>query len=179
MNLQAEPVAGAVKKSDVLAFADFGRIAALLEKRLDSFVNFHSVDPGSDFAKRELLPLFHRFPKFALRIVRSSADNSPRHIAPVAGLGVARKNIENDQRVRGKRTEAALVRIAGLIAAGDDCVRRRAAGAQHRGIDFGAQHFGGERFARPAQFPSGRFRRLQNFHRAGQTRFGKAQRATN
>src|SRR5205085_11668331 len=63
MDLQTESVAGAVEKSDILAFAYFGRVSAFFEKRLDSLVNFHSVDRGSDFAERELLPFFHCLPK--------------------------------------------------------------------------------------------------------------------
>ena len=129
MNLQAESVTGPVEKSDILSFPDLGRISAVLEKLLDRLVNFHSVDAGFDFSKCESLSLFHSFPKFALCLACSSAHNCPRQIAPITGLGVAREDIEDDQRVRVERTESALMRITSLIAAGDDRVRRRATGA--------------------------------------------------
>ena len=80
-----------------------------------------------------------------MRFARAAAHNRSRQVAAVTGLRVARKNIENDQRVRVKRTEPALVRIARLIAAGDDRVGGNSAGAQNRGIDFGAQNFRGQR----------------------------------
>src|SRR5207245_5895254 len=66
MDLQAEPVPGAVEKSNVFPFANFGGIAALLEKLLDRLVNFHYVDPGCDFSERELLPYLYVLQKFAL-----------------------------------------------------------------------------------------------------------------
>ena len=128
MDLQAEPVAGAVEKSNVLPFANFGGIAALLEKHLDRLVNFHSVDPGFDFSERELLAFLHGLPELALRVTSASAHDGARQIAPVTGLRVARENIEDDQRIRVERTDPALVRIASLIAAGHDGVRRRSTG---------------------------------------------------
>src|SRR5437016_3658791 len=108
VNLKSEPVSGAVEKSHVLSFSNFSRVAALFEKRLDRLVNYHSVDPGFDFAKREFLSVFDGLPEFALRIARASSNNRARHVAPITALGIARKNIENDQRVREKRTRAAL-----------------------------------------------------------------------
>src|SRR5437660_927788 len=77
---------------------------------------------------------------------RSSSPPPHLHVAPITGLRVAREDVENDQRVRVKRTMTAFVRIARLISASNDRVRRRAAGAQHCGIDFGAENFRGQRF---------------------------------
>ncbi len=91
-------------------------------------MNFHSVDPGFDFPERELLPCLHGLPELALRVTRASAHDGARQIAPVTGLRVTRENIEDDQRIRIERTEPALVRIASLIAAGHDGVRRRSTG---------------------------------------------------
>ena len=48
------------------------------------------------------------------------------------------------KRIARKRAETAFVRIAGLIAAGHDRVRRHSAGAQNRGVDFRAQNFRGQ-----------------------------------
>src|SRR5438876_1205614 len=89
MDLQAEPVAGAVEKSNVFPFANFGGIAALLEKLLDRLVDFHSVDPGFDFPERELLPFLHGLPELALRFTSASAHDGARQIAPITRLRVA------------------------------------------------------------------------------------------
>ena len=74
----------------------------------------------------------------ALRITRATTNNRSRHISPITAAWIARENIENDERVRVKRTGAALVWIARLISTGDDCVRRRSARAQHRRVNFSA-----------------------------------------
>src|SRR5207302_6158960 len=97
VNLEAESVTCSVEKSDVLTLSHFGRIAALLEQRLDRLVNFHSIDAVLDFTKRKLLSVFDRLPKFALCFAGAPAHNRPRHIAPITASRVARKNIENDQ----------------------------------------------------------------------------------
>src|SRR5260370_39199434 len=135
MDLQADPMAGAVEKSNVFPFSYFGGIAALLEKLLDRLVNFHSVHPGFDFSERELLPCLHCLPELAVRVTSASAHDGARQIAPVTGLRVARENIEDDQRIRVERTEPALVRIASLIAAGHDCFPRLSAATYHSAIN--------------------------------------------
>ena len=59
------------------------------------------------------------------------------------------------RRIRLERPVAALVRIASLIAAGDNGVRRQTSGAQNRGIDFRAQNLRGQTCdpTTPASFP--------------------------
>src|SRR5271169_3301992 len=104
-----------MEKSDVYSLPNFGRITALLEQCLDRLVDLHSIHAILDLAQREFLSVFHRLPKFALSFAGATTHNGPGHVAPIAGLCVARKNIENDQRVRVKRTVTALVRIAALV----------------------------------------------------------------
>src|SRR5438132_5367555 len=78
MDLQAEPVAGAGEKSNVFPFANFGGIAALLEKLLDRLVNFHSVDPGFDFRTRRPRPSFPGFPGLLLSSTTRAAGSVRR-----------------------------------------------------------------------------------------------------
>ena len=78
-----------------------------------------------------------------------------RHVAVVAGGGHAREKVEDDEFTRAERTAAALVRVARLLAAGDDGVRRRAALAQDGRIDLGAEALGGERGVAPTKFGVG------------------------
>ena len=171
-------MSGPVKKSDLAAVSHFGRIAALREKFLDRFVNFHPIHTRLDSFQGQRLSGFHCLPKFSLPIARPSAHNRPSDVAKISRSHVARENIENDQRTRVKRAGAAFMRIACLIGAGNDRARRISARAQDRGINFRAQHFRGQRFAIPAQsFSSASFRRFQNFDGALQPGFGNSQRA--
>src|SRR5438876_5720321 len=109
----------AVKKSDVLSPPHFGRKTALAKQILDRLMNRHSIHARPDFFQRECLTGFDRLPKFSLCFAGASSQNRARHIAEVSGFGVARENIENDQRVGVKRAKTALVRIACLFAAGN------------------------------------------------------------
>src|SRR5438132_6606906 len=104
VNLETKPVTGAMEKSNVPAFPNFRRITALLEKRLDRLVNFHSIHARFDLSQREFLSVFDGFPKLALRGAGTSPNNCPRHVAPITGLRIAWKNIEDDQRIGVKRT---------------------------------------------------------------------------
>ena len=47
------------------------------------------------------LPFEHRLPQPPLRLAGASAHHGACHVAEIPALRVARKNIENDQRVRG------------------------------------------------------------------------------
>src|SRR5882762_7484721 len=69
------------------------------------------------------------------------------------------------------------MRIARLIATGDNRTGRHAARAQDRRINFGAEDFGSQRFAVPAQSFSGAWLgRFQNFDGAFESFFGDSQR---
>jgi hypothetical protein len=71
------------------------------------------------------------------------------------------------------------VRIAALIASGNDRAGRNAACAQNGGIDFSAQYFGGQRFTIPAQsFSRTWCRSFQHFNRAFESSFCDPQRAS-
>src|SRR5947199_80973 len=84
--------------------------------------------------------LFTPSPHLPLLFAGPTAYHCSRHVAPVAGLGVARKNIENDQRTCLERTDAAFMRLARLIATGHHCVRRHTAGVQNCAVYFRAQN---------------------------------------
>src|SRR5467141_475603 len=121
MNFQSQPVTGAVKKSDSSALANFSRETPAGEKFLDRLVNRHSIHASFDSLQGQCLPSFHRFPKFSLRVARASAQNGAGHVAKISGLRVARENIQNNQRIRVKRSESALMWIAGLIPTCNNC----------------------------------------------------------
>src|SRR5439155_20859202 len=150
VNLKPKAMSRPMKETNAPAFANLRRETALCEEILDCLVNCHSVHSRFDFSQSERLSGFHRFPNLSLRIARSPAKNGARHVAEISGLRVARENIQDNQRVRVKRTEAALMRIAGLVAARDDRAGRNSTCAQDGGVNFCTQHFRGQRFAAPA-----------------------------
>src|SRR6266496_4500468 len=116
-----------MEKSDAPTFAHLGRKTALGEEILNGFMNCHPIDSCLDLLQSQRLAGFHCIPKFALGVACAPAQNRPGHVAKVAALGVPRENVENDEGVGIKRTESALVRITGLIAAGNNCACRNAA----------------------------------------------------
>ena len=67
------------------------------------------------------------------------------HVTEVTGRRHARENIENDEVVGPERAGAAVVRIAGLVAAGDDGVEGRAALAEDGALDGEAEDLRRER----------------------------------
>src|SRR5438128_5637152 len=150
VDLEPKPMACPMKESNSPAFADLRRKTTLCEEFLNCLVNRHPIRAGLDLFQSQRLPGFHRFPKSSLRFARAPAQHSASHVTEVAGLRVSWKNIENDQGVRVQRTEPALVRIAPLIAAGNDRPGRNATGTQNRGINFCPEHLRGQRFAAPA-----------------------------
>src|ERR1700747_1399975 len=97
MNLQPKSVTGAVEKTNVLPVSNFGRIPTFLEQRLDRLVDLHSIHARLDLAQGELLPFLYCFPKFPLRVTRATTHDRPRHVAPITGLRVSWKNIEDNQ----------------------------------------------------------------------------------
>src|SRR5215510_7377970 len=97
VDFQSKSVAGAMEKSDAASFPHFRGKSATGEEFLDRFVNRHSVNAGFDSFKRQRLPGFDGFPKFALRFARASAQDRAGHIAEISGLRVAREDVENDQ----------------------------------------------------------------------------------
>src|SRR6202045_2057864 len=84
VNLKPESMSGPVKKSDLAAVSHFGRIAALREKFLDRFVNFHPIHPRLDSFQGQRLSGFHCLPKFSLPIPRPSAHNRPSDVAKIS-----------------------------------------------------------------------------------------------
>src|SRR5882762_8360395 len=121
MNFQPKPMTRAMKESHSSPLANLGRETAAREKLLDRFVNLHSINASLDFLQRQCLPSFHSFPKFSLRVARAPAHDCACQIAKISGLRVTWKDIQNNQRIRVQRSEAALMWIAGLIAACHNC----------------------------------------------------------
>src|SRR4029077_16698529 len=150
---------------------------AFSEKFLDRLVNRHPIDSGPNSLQRERLTGFYCFPKLTLAFAHASAQHRPGHVAEISGLRVAWKNIEDNQRIGVKRTVAPLMRSARLNATGDSRTCRNAARAQDRRINFGAEDFGSQCFAVPAQsFSDAWLGRFQNFDRAPESFFRDSQR---
>ena len=111
-----------------------------------------AVGPGARARDGAALAFLHGFPEMALRVGGAALDDRARHVAEVAGLRVAREDVDDDEFPRAQRPAAAFVRVARLLAAGDDGVRRRAARAEDGGVDLGAQALAGQHAAAPVEF---------------------------
>ena len=104
MDFQSEPVAGAVEKTDVLAFAHLSWKSAPLEKGLDRLVDRHSINPGFDPLQSQRLTIFYRLPKFPLRVAGPSSQDRSSDVAEVSGGRVAWKDVENNEGIGEQRT---------------------------------------------------------------------------
>src|SRR5438132_7616468 len=119
VDFQPKTMPGAVKESDAPTSAHFSWKTALGEKFLNRPVNRHPIDSCLDSLQSKRLTGLHGIPKLSLSFARASAQNRARHVAKISRLRVARKNIEDNQRVRVKRTVTPLMGITRLVAAGD------------------------------------------------------------
>jgi len=90
-------------------------------------------------------------PEPALRVAGASADDGPREVAEITRPCGAGEEVEDNEFVGAQRAVAALVRVAGLFAAGHDGVGREAASAQDGRVDLRAEDLGGQRSPAPAQ----------------------------
>src|SRR5437762_6761489 len=108
MDFQSKAVTRAVKKSNLAPIADFRRKTSIGEKLLHLVVHLQAIHPCLHFSQRERLPGAHRLPKSALFFTRPPAHDRPRHIAEVTCLCIARKDIEDDERIRFQWTKPAL-----------------------------------------------------------------------
>src|SRR5438132_5911454 len=118
MNFQPKTVARPVKESNTAPFAYFSWKASLGEQILDRLVDSGAVRAILDPLQRQLLPRLHCLPELALRFASAPANHRPSEIAKVAGFRIARKHIENDERISLEGAGAALMWITCLIAAG-------------------------------------------------------------
>jgi hypothetical protein len=98
-----------VEKPDLPATPNFRRKTTVGEKLLHLVVQLQSIHARLHFLQRQRLALAHCIPEPALRFTRASPHDRPRHVAEVAALRVARKDVENDERIRFQRPEPALV----------------------------------------------------------------------
>src|SRR5205085_375344 len=110
MDLQSETVTRPVEKPNLPAVANFRRETAIGKELLYLVVQFKAVHAWLHFLQRELLPFPHRLPESSLRFTRAAAHHRPRHVAEVTALRVARKDVENNQRIRLQRPGSSLVR---------------------------------------------------------------------
>ena len=86
----------------------------------------------------------------------------------VAGLRDARENIDDDEFAGAQRAGAAVVRIARLIAAGDDGVGGDAAGLEDRDLDGKFEDLARDEFAAVEKFAAGDFAGAENFFGGGE-----------
>src|SRR4051812_31815419 len=111
---------GAMEEPDPSAFPHLSGKSPLRKQVLDRLMDDGSIDSGFDPSKRKRLTCLDRVPQLPLSFTRATTDPRSGHVAKIAGLGITRKDIENDQRIGEKRTRSALVRITPLIATGYD-----------------------------------------------------------
>ena len=83
----------------------------------------------------------------ALSIGGGATEEGAGHVAVVAGGGDAGKDVNDDEFVGSERAGAALVRVAGLVAAGGDGVGGDGARGEAGRLDGEFQSLAGERFA--------------------------------
>src|SRR6186713_2795718 len=115
MDLKPEPMAGAVKETDLPSVTHLRGEPLIGEELLDLVVQRQAVDARLHFLQRHRLPVAHCLPQTPLGITRAPSHNSARHVAEIAALRVTRKDIEDNQRIRVERTGPAFVRITSLI----------------------------------------------------------------
>src|ERR1043166_1651781 len=147
-----------------------------LEELQDVAMNFRARDVVAEFFESHILAAADGVVGLAHRLAGASFDHRPRDVAEIAGLLRARKNVENDGFVGAQNAVPALVRVAGLPAAGDDGVGGNAAGLDHGDVDYGAEFLRGQRHIVIKQFAvASDFGRFQNLDAFGQSDLGHHQ----
>src|SRR5262252_4204111 len=152
------------------AFA-FSRLETLLFKEShEGLMNFFGGDAGPHHFEGELLALKDSVIEFANRLRGAAADDGAGDVAEITCLLRARKNVEDDRFMGAKRAMAGFVRIAGLLAAGDDGMGGRAACLEDGSVNDRTQFFGGERDIMVEEAPAfaylGRAQHLDGFGHA-------------
>ncbi len=144
---EAEPVAGAVEETGRTGFGARGFVAGGGEGVDDLLVNVAAFDAGADGFRGGELGGADGFDETVMGVGGASAEVSARHVAEVSGFCYTREDVDDDELVRSEGAVTALVRIAGLIAAGDNggAVGLSALG-HDGGFDGEAKTFGRERF---------------------------------
>ena len=74
---------------------------------------------------------------------------------------MTRENIDDDELLRTEQAGAAAVRVASLVAAGDDGIEREAAGFETGDLDGEAHALGGEGGAVEEELAAGDFGTLE------------------
>ena len=139
MDLQTEAVAGAMEKTLHAAVAPARPITFAHEEVLNGAMHVRGWHPGAHLLERQALALKHRVVQLPHRLTRPATDHGAGDIAEIAGLLGAGKDVQDNGLIGAQRAMAALVRVAALSAAGDDCVAGKSAGLEDGGVDDGPQ----------------------------------------
>src|SRR6516225_9764003 len=132
-----------VKETNPAPVPDFRGVAVCGEQFADFVLEGLPRLAGADILQRVPLTLQNGVPELALPFTGPAPNHRARKIPVIAGLGISRKDIEDDQRARQQRPTPLLVRIAGLLASGDNGVSRLPASANDRTGDLASQNFRG------------------------------------
>ncbi len=132
---QAQTVSGAVKETNGAVLRMLRFVACVGEGGGDFLVHLLAVHTGADHLDRGELGLAHGGDEVPLGVARAAAEEGAGHVTVVAGLRDGRENIEDDELVGPERAGTAVVRVAGLVAAGDDGVEGGAALAEDGALD--------------------------------------------
>ena len=116
MDLQAEPVAGAVEEALHAAVLHARSVAARVEEGLDLAVDGLPVGAVVHAPVAEAHALVHERVDLLQPVRGAAAHDGAREVAEVAGLLGAREDVHHDRRVRADRPVALLVRVHGLVA---------------------------------------------------------------
>src|SRR6516162_6767276 len=132
-----------VKEANPAPIPDFRGVTVRGEQFADLVLKGLSPLACADILQRVPLTFQYGVPEPALLFASPAPNHCARKIPVIAGLGIPRKDIEDDQRIRQQRSTPPLVWIAGLLASGDNGVGRLATRANDRTVDLASQNFRG------------------------------------
>src|SRR5689334_12205641 len=113
-------MAGTVKIALHPSVDQAGLVSRSLEAFADTPMNLHAVRAVLDLGDGLFLRVLHGLVEsFQFRAGRSTNDR-PRHVGKVARRGRPWKHVEDNAALRRQVAAAFIVRIAGLLSAGDD-----------------------------------------------------------
>ena len=127
MDLQPQPVAESVEKTDIASLLDFGGVAFQFKEIPDLILEFFPFHPRGHGFESAFLSIEHGIPEAVLGLAGFAAHDGPGHVAEVSRLRIAREDIQDDQGMGLERAVSALMRIACLDPARHDRAGRGAA----------------------------------------------------
>src|SRR5579862_64245 len=90
---------------------------------LNGLVNIAAINTGTKFLKRDFLSLSNDRIELLHSFAGSTAHHRARNVATISRAGIAGKDVEDDRAVRPQGPVSGLVRVAPLVAAGDNRAR--------------------------------------------------------